>query len=260
MPGRRMMSTPKKPSTIEPARLSVRRSPRISTASSPAHTGIMNSIANTVASGSTITALAQHRLAAKCVPLRTKCTNGRRSTRWANSVGCGSMTARSSASPPMLRTINSSNRLRTPPSWRTEIAISENDNSVPVIQTMTAGRLERFGAPASGGSGSPSAPASTGVTTFLQTLFGVWLVFRPRLVEGGKLEARGVDRGDLRILRHVDLEAPRIEHLRHEAEVRDGDVRAERVRARLDQRLDRVEALQHPMGVPLLRRLLFVLA
>jgi hypothetical protein len=81
MPGRRMTSTPRKPSAIEPARLSVKRSPSSSTASRPAQTGIMNSIANTVASGSTITALVQQMLAMKCVPLRTRCTHGRRSAR-----------------------------------------------------------------------------------------------------------------------------------------------------------------------------------
>src|ERR1043166_6993666 len=70
MPGRRMIRTPRKPSTIEPARLSVKRSPRMSTARSPAHTGIMNSIANTVASGSTMTALAQPRFARKGVRWR----------------------------------------------------------------------------------------------------------------------------------------------------------------------------------------------
>ena len=71
------------------------------------------------------------------------------------------MTKSRIASPPTLRTINSSNRLSTPPSWRTETAISENDSSVPVVHATTAIRLERFGSDASGGSGSPSAPAST---------------------------------------------------------------------------------------------------
>ena len=66
-------------------------------------------------------------------------------------------------SPPTLRTISSSNRLRTPPSWRTEIAISENDSSVPTIQTTAAGTLEvRTGCD---GSGVPRASDSTGVTT-----------------------------------------------------------------------------------------------
>jgi hypothetical protein len=67
-----MTITPRKPSTTEPMRLTVARSPRKNTASTPAHTGIMNSMANTVASGSVITANDQPIVAPKCVPLRTR--------------------------------------------------------------------------------------------------------------------------------------------------------------------------------------------
>src|ERR1043166_7271546 len=144
------------------------------------------------------------------------------------------------ARPPTLRTISSSNRLRMPPSWRTEIAISENDSSVPIIQATAAGTLEvRTGC---NGSGVPRASDSTGVTTIFLLLFGVGLVFRPRFVEGRQLPARGLRGGELRIIRHVDLEAARVEHLRHQADVGQRDMRAERVWARADQRFERVEA------------------
>ena len=123
------------------------------------------------------------------------------------------------------RTIRISNRLSTPPSWRTEIAISENDSSVPTIQATAAGTFELSRPWLLGFAQGARLDGSDGHARFLLVilgaLFGVRLVFRPRLVEGGKLQAGRVDGGDLRILRHVDLEAARVEHLRHEAEVGD---------------------------------------
>src|SRR5215213_6899067 len=259
MPGRRISNTPRKPSTMEPMRLTVKRSPSSSTASTPAQIGIRNSIANTVASGSTMTALVQHKFAMKCVPLRMRCTPGLRSARYPNNEGRAVIRTSKRNRPPRLRTINSSNRLSTPPSWRTEIAISENDSSVPIIHRMAAGRLELRGTTDFGGSGSPSAPASTGVTTQVSLLFGVRLVFRPRLVEGRELEAGRIDRRDLRVLGKVHLEAAGVEHLRHEAEVGHRDMRPECVGAGADQRFDRIEALRHPMPVPFIHRRLIVL-
>ncbi len=67
-----MTSTPRNPSTIEPMRLIVARSPSRITARMPAHTGIMNSIANAVASGSVITPNAQPSVAVKCEPFRIR--------------------------------------------------------------------------------------------------------------------------------------------------------------------------------------------
>jgi len=69
---------PPRISTSPVAVAAVKRSPSSITASTPAQIGIRNSIANTVASGITITALVQHRLAMKCVPLRMRCTPGLR--------------------------------------------------------------------------------------------------------------------------------------------------------------------------------------
>ncbi len=58
-PGRTITSTPRKPSTTLPARLVVIRSPSIGTASSATQAGMVNSSANTVANGSSVTASAQ---------------------------------------------------------------------------------------------------------------------------------------------------------------------------------------------------------
>src|ERR1700722_4915209 len=88
---------------------------------------------------------------------------------------------------------------------------------------------------------------------------GVRLVLRPRLVEGGELEAGGVDRDDLGKLVKRDVEAPCIGDLRNEADVSKADLRAIGVRSRPQQRLDRREADRDPMGVPGVDRLLVVL-
>ena len=70
-----------------------------------------------------------------------RCTPGLRSVRYPNSDGRVAITMSRIRRPPKLRTINSSNRFSTPPSWRTEIAISENDSSVPIIQQDGGGKI-----------------------------------------------------------------------------------------------------------------------
>src|SRR5262245_54081433 len=54
MPGRRITKTPIRPSTTTPARLKVMRSCKNHTASSAVHAGMVNSSANTMASGSIV--------------------------------------------------------------------------------------------------------------------------------------------------------------------------------------------------------------
>jgi hypothetical protein len=65
-------------------------------------------------------------------------------------------------SPPMLRTMMISDSVSTPPSSRTDTAISENDSSVPIIQRTAAPAFDCFGG--GGGAISPVASDSTGVT------------------------------------------------------------------------------------------------
>ncbi len=48
-------------------------------------------------------------------------------------------------SPPTLRTMMISDKLRRPRSARTETAISENASSVPIIQRMAAAAFDCFG-------------------------------------------------------------------------------------------------------------------
>ena len=54
MPGRRITSTPISPNTTTPRRLGVSRSPSSQTASSAVQAGMVNSSANTMASGSKV--------------------------------------------------------------------------------------------------------------------------------------------------------------------------------------------------------------
>ena len=264
MPGRRMTSTPRKPSTIEPARLTVKRSPskqhreqagpdrhqefdrehgrerQHDDGIGPAQVGDeMRAVADEVHAR-----LAQREIAEQRRLRRHHDEQDAQARR-------------------RLRTISSSNRLSTPPSWRTEIAISENDSSVPIIHRTAAGTLDFRGC--DGCSGSPRAPASTGVTLTgsFSCSCGVysasgWFSGRA-LSKAGSFRQAASTAAIFGYLRHVDLEAPRVEHLRHEAKVGDRDVRAERVGAGPDQRLDRVEALHHPVPIPVVDRRLIVL-
>src|SRR5881397_2555327 len=67
-----MMRMPASPSTSITVRPRLRRSPRTSMASTAAHTGMVNSIANTVASGSIAIAYTQAYCPPKCSTLRTQ--------------------------------------------------------------------------------------------------------------------------------------------------------------------------------------------
>src|SRR5271166_5585805 len=78
----------------------------------------------------------------------------------------------------------------------------------------------------------------------------VGLVLRPRLLECRKLPAGGIDGNDLWKAVERDLEAPRIVNLRHETNVGERDLVAERITLCADQRLDCVEAVDDPVAIP----------
>jgi hypothetical protein len=94
------------------ARVRVRRSPSSITARSATQIGAVNSSANTVASGSSVIASAQMIWPTKCTLLRTRCRPIRREVRPRPIFGRTAMSARSTASPPALRTDMISNTLR----------------------------------------------------------------------------------------------------------------------------------------------------
>src|ERR1700730_5952590 len=81
-------------------------------------------------------------------------------------------------------------------------------------------------------------------------LLCVRLVLRTRLVERGQLAQGRIDREDFCKALERDLEAPGIVDLRDEADIGEGHVRAERIGAGLDARLDRLEAGVDPRGIP----------
>ena len=81
---------------------------------------------------------------------------------------------------------------------------------------------------------------------------GVQLLFRPRLVERGQAQAGGLDAADLRKRHQVAIVAPRIVHLRDQAQVGQGHpvTVAESPRQGREPRLERREALGDPVPIP----------
>src|SRR3569623_1232380 len=147
--------------------------------------------------------------------LRRSCSGRRRVRTARRSSGRTSISSSttSSTAPERIARIS---KIERPPreSSRIDTAISEKDRSVPVIQRTTRTMLLTlvFTAPAfqeRARAGRVSRAASLGVR----------LVFRPCLVEGGKVQASLLDGDDLRegVERH--LEASRVEHLGDEATV-----------------------------------------
>ena len=200
----------------------------------------------------------------KCVPLRTRCTPGPAQRQIAEQRGLRRHHDEQDARARRRRApSSSSNRLSTPPSWRTEIAISENDSSVPIIQS-DGGRDIR----ASCGGGrllglAQSARLDGSDAHAILLALGCysasgWFSGRA-LSKAGSFRQAASTAAIFGYLRHVDLEAARVEHLRHEAEVGERHMRAERVGAGPHQRLERVEALRHPVAIPVVGRRLVVL-
>jgi hypothetical protein len=112
-------------------RLRSRRSPRINTASTAVHTGMVNSIAKTVASGSIPIAYTHAYWPPKWNTLRTKCTPIRRvrSARIPNQGKTASMMT----SETRLRRKRISKVPRVRSSSRTATAMSENESNAPPI-------------------------------------------------------------------------------------------------------------------------------
>src|ERR1043166_1143582 len=128
-----MISTPIKQTTSDPTRLAGMRSRNASTAKSATHAGIVNSRANTVASGSRATETVHPICEAKCKVLRSACRRRRRSERSYRSEGRAANSASMTATPNALRTPFISNALNTPARARTESATVVNERSVPLI-------------------------------------------------------------------------------------------------------------------------------
>ena len=130
-PGFRMMRMPVSPSTSMTVRPRFNRSPRIGMASMAVHTGIVNSIAKTVASGSIAIAYTQAYWPPKCSTLRTTCRPKRR-VRTAPTPKRGS-TASTRANETRLRRNRISKLPMVRSSSRTATAMRENDSSAPHI-------------------------------------------------------------------------------------------------------------------------------
>src|SRR3984957_9886252 len=179
---------------------------------------MVNSSANTVASGNSVRLTAHRYCPAKWQQLRIKCRPARRRVMAPNSAGWVAPNASNIASPPKLRIARISMMCRRTESTRTDTAMAENDTRAPTIHRTARARSRRC------------------------TLFGVRLAFRAGSFEGG-VPGCGVVGGDdvgEALQRH--LEAARVGDLRHEADVGDGHVLAELIGARPDQGLDRLEA------------------
>src|SRR5258707_12375660 len=193
---------------------------------------MVNSRANTVASGSSVMPMANRNCEPKWMVLRVTCNATRRAETARMCAGLSAPSASRIANPPPLRIASISMMRSVPASARIDTAMAENDNSAPVIHRTTRMR---------------SRPPA---------LFGIRLKVRARGVERGKLGGCRVDGDDARkaIKRH--LEAPGIGDLGHDADVRDRHVAPERIGRGLYQRLDRFEAGDDPVPVPFLDRAL----
>ena len=136
-PGRRMTATPIKPSTTAPIRLTVSGSRKNHAASSASQAGLVNSSANTVASGRSVMLNAQAYCAAKCTLLRSACIPMRRGRSEARSACRTQASAKRIVSPAALRIARISNTLNVRASARIDTAMTENDSSTPLIHSTT---------------------------------------------------------------------------------------------------------------------------
>ena len=128
-----MMRTPARPSTSMTMRPRLRRSPRISVARTAVHTGMVNSIAKTVARGSIAIAYTHAYWPPRCSTLRNTCKPSRR-VRSLLSPKRGS-TASTRRSETRLRRARISKLPMLRSSSRTETAMSENERSAPTIHS-----------------------------------------------------------------------------------------------------------------------------
>src|SRR6266849_2373333 len=126
-----MIRTPAMPSTSMTMRPRLRRSPRISVARIAVHTGMVNSIAKTVARGSIAIAYTHAYWPPKCSTLRNTCKPNRR-VRSLPRPKRG-RTASTRRSETRLRRARISKLPMVRSSSRTEIAMSENESRAPTI-------------------------------------------------------------------------------------------------------------------------------
>ena len=231
-------------------RLCVMRSPRKSGASSMVQAGIVNSSANTVASGSSSRLDAHRYCAPKWMLLRSdvQARGGGalivvpqlRAQRHERADDQQARRPRAPTRISMMLSVADSSRIDT--------AIAENDSSVPVIQRttramggMTTWVRPRFQAAREG------AGRGRSIAGRHRHSASGWFSGRA-FSKAGKLGAGGVDGDDLGkgIERH--LQAARIGDLRHQADVGERDVGAEGVGSGPQHRLERVETLAAPSG------------
>ena len=199
---------------------SVMRSRRNSAASSAVQAGMVNSSANTVANGSSVTAQRPAKLPTKCVVLRARCKPHAARRELAPQLRAQRDQRQQHEQTPTPQRIDRiSNMLSCSPSSRIDSAMTENESSAPVIQRTTRPSCgwPRLIALVRGE--GPALVAGRRLPSL-----GVGLVFRPRLVEGRQLQAGRVGRDDLRKLVERHLEPPRVVHLRHQTDVGKRDV------------------------------------
>ncbi len=125
------------PRMTAPIRLGVIRSPRKNGARTIVQAGIVNSSANTVASGSSSRLQAHRYWDPKWTVLRSRCRPMRCVLTVCRSSGRTAMTASMIASPTEERMVRISTMLNALARPRTAIAITENDSNAPVIQPTT---------------------------------------------------------------------------------------------------------------------------
>src|SRR5438067_5067479 len=142
-PGRRMMATPTRPSASCVSRPRFRCSPRNSAARIAVHTGMVNSIANTVASVRAPIAYIQQNWPARCITARAACT-GKRLVR-SGAKPRRSVIVETSSSVTSVR----SARISRIPMWRsssrTATAITANDSTAPSIHSTPRSAFELVG-------------------------------------------------------------------------------------------------------------------
>src|SRR6185295_15040218 len=144
--------------------------------------------------------------------LRNRCSTGWRLRTAERRSGQMASIASMTKKPTPERMARISSTVRLVASARIATAISENDSSAPVIHRMTRMRLVVATA---GGLGEVEFTGRDSLGRRRMSL-RVRLIFRPRSVEGGKLEAGGVDGDDLGELVQRHLEAARVGDLRHQ--------------------------------------------